>query len=269
MTNAVYFLAVPLLLIATYKYAPMVAALFNSTQAYNLAGQPVRFIGLDNYTRIFGDPSFTQSLQLTFLFVIIKVPLQLMLGLLIALFVMDTNRINNFVRSSLFLPTVTPMVVVGLVFSFLFDREIGIINAILSVFNIDKVSWLLEPRSAQLVVILLSVWRDAGFVMLVFLAGLQGIPTQILEAAQMDGANRWQILRRIQIPLLRRTIQFALIFVTSASFQLFAPIFVVTRGGHRAQPMCWPIAFTKPPFVSSIGAPRMPCRSSCSSSSLW
>lgn len=233
MMNAMYFLGIPLLLIATYKYAPIITALFNSTQAYNLAGQPVRFIGLDNYTRVFGDPSFVQSLQLTFLFVIVKVPLQLILGLLIALFVMDTNRINNFVRSSLFLPTVTPMIVVGLVFSFLFDREIGIINAVLSFFNIDKVSWLLEPRSAQLVVILLSVWRDAGFVMLVFLAGLQGIPTQILEAAQMDGASRWQILRSIQIPLLRRTIQFALIFVTSASFQLFAPIFVVTRGGPQ------------------------------------
>ena len=233
LANALLFLAIPVLMIAAYKYLPIFTALYNSTQAYNLAGQPVRFIGIDNYARTFGDPGFLQSLQLTFLFVIVKVPLQLVLGLLAALFVMDTNRINNFVRSSFFLPTVTPMVVVGLVFGFLFDREIGIINAVLSVFSIPKISWLLEPHLAQFVVILLSIWRDAGFVMLVFLAGLQSIPAQVLEAAQMDGASRWQTLRYIQVPLLRRTIQFALIFVTAASFQLFAPIFVVTHGGPQ------------------------------------
>ncbi len=233
MSGALAFLLVPLVLIGLYKYLPIFAALYDSMQAYNLAGLPIKWVGADNFTRVFASSDFADSLKLTFLFVAIKVPLQLVLGLLAALFVVKTNRINNFVRSSFFLPTVTPMVVVGLVFGFLFDREIGIINSVLSIFGIAKINWLLNPQLAQLVIIFLSVWRDAGFVMLIFLSGLQSIPEQLIEAAQMDGCSYWQTVRHIRIPLLRRTLQFATVFVTIASFQLFAPIFTVTRGGPR------------------------------------
>lgn len=227
-------LAIPFGLILLFKYAPILVALNNSTQAYNLAGQPIRSIGLQHYIHIFSNDSFIHAIQLTLLFALVKIPLQLLLGFGSALFIFQDTRINRFVRSSFLLPTMTSIVVVGVTFGFLFDREIGIINTLLGAVGIGKVHWLLRPESAQFVVLMLSLWRDAGFVMLVFLTGLQNIPEQLLEAARLDGAGPWKLTWLVIFPLLRRTVQFATVFVTTATFQLFAPIFVLTKGGPQS-----------------------------------
>jgi ABC-type sugar transport system permease subunit len=224
----------PLLaLLVLFKYLPIASALWNSTRLYSVAGQPVADAGLDNYASVLADPAFRDSLVRTLAFVAVKVPVQLAFGLLTALLVLQKGWLSTFARSSVFLPTVTAIVVVAVAFTFLFDRELGLVNAAIVSLGFERVGWLLEPRSAQFVILALSVWRDAGFVMLVFLAGLQAVPQSVLEAARMDGASPWQELRHVTIPLLSRSFQFAAVFSTLAAVQLVAPILVMTRGGPQ------------------------------------
>lgn len=231
--RALLFMSPLLLLLIVFKYLPMASAFWSSTRLYLAAGQPVGSAGLDNYVAIFRDAAFRDSLLRTLAFVALKVPLQLAVGLAAALLVSRTSRFNTFVRSSVFLPTVTAIVVVAVMFSFLFDRELGVVNGVLDAAGLPRVDWLFEPHTAQLVILLLSVWRDAGFVMLVFLAGLQAVPLSVLEAARIDGAGTWQELRHVTVPLLSRSFQFAVVFSTLAVVQLVAPILVMTSGGPR------------------------------------
>jgi ABC-type sugar transport system permease subunit len=220
-------------LVALFQYGPILSAFWNSTRAYSVAGLPVGSAGLENYAGAIADPGFRASLLRTLVFAAIKVPLQLAIGLVAALLVLRPSRFNYLVRTSVFLPTVTSVVVVSVMFTFLFDRELGLVNATLDATGLGRVGWLLEPRPAQFVVLLLSLWRDAGFVMLIFLAGLQAIPQSLLEAARLDGANAWQELRHVTVPLLSRSFQFAVVFSTIATVQLVAPIQVMTQGGPR------------------------------------
>lgn len=233
LAGALLFLSPAIILVLLFKFWPIAVAVWNSGQTFDLAGNPLGWLGLDNYQRAIEDASFRDSLLLTLRFVAIKLPLQLIIGLLVAQLVAGPGQLNRVVRSVVFIPTVTSIIVVGVLFSFLFDREIGIVNATLSALGLDKVPWLLEPRLAQLVMLALSLWRDTGFVMLVFLAGLQSIPEELLEAARLDGSTWWQELAYVTVPLLQRSVQFATVFVTLAAFQFFAPIYAMTRGGPR------------------------------------
>lgn len=231
------FLAPTLGLIALFRYYPMLVAFLNSTQTFDWAGNAAGFIGLDNFSRVLQDPVFIQGLKLTLLFFIVKLPLQLLLGLVSALLAVESNFVNNLLRSSICLPIVIPIVVASVIFGFLFDSEIGIVNAFLGIFDVEKVRWLFKPATAQIVVLLLSLWRDAGFVMLIFLTGLQSIPGSLLEAAHLDGSNTMNLLRYIIVPLLKRSFQLATVLITLSAFQYFAPVFVVTRGGPQGSTM--------------------------------
>jgi multiple sugar transport system permease protein len=233
LAGALLFLAPAVILVLLFKFWPIAVAVLNSGQIFDLAGQPLGWVGLEHYQRATNDEAFRDSLVLTLAFVAVKLPLQLAFGLIVAQLVLRPGRLNRVVRSVIFVPTVTSIIVVGVLFSFLFDREIGIVNAVLSSVGIDKAPWLLEPRLAQLVMLTLSLWRDTGFVMLVFLAGLQSIPEELLEAARLDGSTWWQEFAHVTVPLLQRSVQFATVFITLAAFQFFAPIYAMTRGGPR------------------------------------
>jgi ABC-type sugar transport system permease subunit len=231
--NAVLLLLPTVVLIAVYKYGPIVQAVFASGQTYSVAGNSLGGAGLGNYQRALSDPVFLHSLGLTLAFAAIKIPVQLALGFFLAVFLFRSTRVNSFFRVIAITPAVTPIAIVGIIFLFLFDREVGLTNAVLTALGLPRVGWLTQPHAAQFVIVFLSIWRDAGFAMLFYLAGLTAIPQEVLEAARVDGANSWQRSRRILAPMLQRSTQLAAVTTTVAAFQFFAPIYVLTRGGPQ------------------------------------
>jgi multiple sugar transport system permease protein len=178
-----------------------------------------------------GDPVFMKSLGNNIFFAFVVIPLQSVIGLLLALLVNQKLAGINFFRTVYFSPVVTSMVVVSIVWRFLYDLNHGMINQFLGNFALGPVNWLGDPNVAMWSIIMMSVWQGAGFQMILFLAGLQGIPEQLYEAASIDGANTWQQFRFITIPSLRNTMVFIFITITIAAFQLFTQVFVMTNGG--------------------------------------
>jgi multiple sugar transport system permease protein len=149
----------------------------------------------------------------------------------LALLVNQQLRGRNFFRTIYFSPVVTSMVVISIVWTFLYDKDNGLINQFLQLFGLPNVNWLGDPLTAMPAIIIMSVWQGVGFQMVLFLAGLQGIPEFLYEAASIDGANGWQKFRNITVPGLRNVTVFIIITITIAAFQLFTQVFVMTNGG--------------------------------------
>jgi ABC-type sugar transport system permease subunit len=260
---AAVLLAPFLALLALFQWAPIGAALYNSFQDFSLTGARDGWAGLQNYRDVVGSGEFQSSLWLTFTFIVVKIVVQVFLGVAAALAAIRNNVFSFVVRSVVFLPTATAIVAVSLMFAFLFDRELGLINAILGALGLPRVAWLFEQRAAQSMMLILSLWRDTGFVMLIFLSGLQSVPSTLVDAARVDGASWWQETRHVTLPLLVRSFQFAAVFATLAAVRFIAPIDIMTQGGPR-QATNWPrTIFTSRRSPISPGARRARCRSSC------
>ena len=194
---------------------------------------PTRFVGLRNFLRLVQDQTFLHALRNNFVFALVVVPLQSALALLLALIVNPRRRFITFFRASYFVPTVTTMVVVAIIWGFLLAEQ-GPINAILrllSAGHLGPYRWLDDPRLALPAIIMLSIWQGVGFQMVIYLAGLQGIPADLYEAAAIDGAGRWQQFRYITLPGLRNTHIFVLVTTTILAFKLFTQVEVLTQGG--------------------------------------
>ncbi|MER7171689.1 carbohydrate ABC transporter permease [Streptomyces mesophilus] len=203
------------------------------TDARLISPTPARFVGLRNFTRLFEDPVFYKSLRNTAYFAAVVVPLQAGLALVLALLVNAKVRGVNFFRTVYFLPVVTSMVVVSLLWTFLY-RQDGLVNRVISTLtfgHVDGPDWLGDPATAMPAVILMSVWQGVGFHMVIWLAGLQTIPAELYEAADLDGATRWDRFRHVTWPCLRETRTFVLVTITIAAFSLFTQIRVMTQGG--------------------------------------
>ncbi len=186
------------------------------------------------YTVLAGDPSFFRSLKNNIFFALIVIPLQTGIGLLLAVLVNQSLKGRNFFRTMFFAPVVTSMVVVSIVWRFLYDFNNGMINVFLQniTFGVFKpLNWLGDASIAMFAIIIMSVWQGAGMQMMLFLAGLQGIPQELYEAAGMDGANAWQKFWNITLPGLRNTTIFIIVTITIAAFGLFDQVFVMTNGG--------------------------------------
>ncbi|MEU1303672.1 carbohydrate ABC transporter permease [Streptomyces shenzhenensis] len=219
----IVFLAVPVVLAFALAF----------TDARLISPTPARFVGLDNFTRLFQDPVFYKSLRNTAYFAAVVVPLQAGLALVLALLVNAKVRGVNFFRTVYFLPVVTSMVVVSLLWTFLYRKD-GLINHVISTLTFGHVQgpdWLGDPRTAMPAVILMSVWQGVGFHMIIWLAGLQTIPAELYEAADLDGATRRHRFRHVTWPGLRATRTFVLVTITIAAFSLFTQIRVMTQGG--------------------------------------
>jgi multiple sugar transport system permease protein len=192
------------------------------------------FVGVENYTRAFSnDPTFVRSLLNTFYFAAVVVPLQSALGLALALLVNQKIRGVNVFRTIFFLPVVTSIVVVSILWTFLYQED-GLINSMLDTLTagaLGPVAWLGETETAMPAIILLSIWQAVGFHMVIWLAGLQTIPGELYEAARMDGAGRRQQFRYVTWPGLRPTLVFVAVTITIAALGLFVQIDVMTRGG--------------------------------------
>ena len=216
--------------LAIFAFAPLLFAGWLSLHRWGLV-EPVRpFVGLANFREIAGDSRFWHSLGVTALYSL-YVPATMLLSLLAAL-ALDRSGIRvRLARTVLFLPFISSVVAVALVWQWMYQADFGLINNLLGRLGITGPDWLGDPRYALLSVMILSVWVHLGYQMVIFLAGLQGIPQVYHDAARVDGAGPWQRFRRITLPLLRPTILFVLVTGTISSFQVFTYVSVMTEGG--------------------------------------
>jgi multiple sugar transport system permease protein len=219
------FLALPILVSFVLSFSS-----FGQRDLTNPLG--ASFVGLDNYTRLLSDAKFWKSLGNTFYFVGVGVPLTLAIGLLIASALSrGITRFRTAFRVGYYLPVITSIVAIAVVWRFLLNPDIGLINVVLQGIGIDGPNWLADKTLAMPSIIAMAVWRNLGFAMVVFIAGLQAIPLMLYEAAAIDGAGRWQAFRWVTLPMLRPTILFMLVITTIGYLQLFEEPFVMTDGG--------------------------------------
>ena len=203
------------------------------TNAKLVSPEPASFIGFDNFTRLFDDPVFWKSLRNTLLFAVFVVPLQAGFALALAMLINVKVRGVNFFRTVYFLPVVTSIVVVSLLWQFMYQPD-GLINSFLRTISggaIQGTDWLGNPATALGAILLMSIWQGVGFHMVIWLSGLQTIPGDLYEASSLDGASNWQNFRYVTWPALRQTRTFILVTITIQAFALFAQIQVMTQGG--------------------------------------
>jgi ABC-type sugar transport system permease subunit len=214
-----------------FRYLPIIAAARSSVWQYSLLGGYGDFIGLQHYANMREDPYFWDSMNVTVMFVIMKVPIQVLLSLILAIFLQKETRASAVVRSAIFTPVVTSVVVVSIIWAMMYHSQLGLINSMLSIVGIQRQTFLTDPNRALPAITAMMVWKDLGFSMIIIMAGLKGIPTVYREAAIVDGAGPWQIMYNITLPLLKRVLMFVVVTQTVFSFQNFVPVYVMTKGG--------------------------------------
>jgi multiple sugar transport system permease protein len=230
------FVTPALLLIGVFFAVPVVSAFllsFTDFDIYSIGDfGSTRFIGLKNYRDLAEMPLFWTALKNTVFFVAVGGPLSAAASLAAALMVNSKlTRFKPFFRSAYFAPWVTTLVAVALVWRYIYHPQYGLLNAALGVVGIGPIDWLGDPDWAMPSIILLSVWKNFGYNMLVFLAGLQSIPEELYEAASLDGAGAWRRFRHITLPMLGPTFVFVGVVTMIASFQIFSEPYVMTQGG--------------------------------------
>ncbi len=231
-----YLLILPtLIFVALFTLWPTILSLYQSffRQRLNIAKfREPTFNGIDNYTTLFTDDRFQQIVGNTVTYVLGTVPVSVVLGFLFALMVNRTLRGIGWTRLSFFYPTLLPMVSAATIWKFFFTPDYGIFNSTLRFFGYSgPENWTGNPHLALIAVMIVAVWKNSGFYMLFYLAGLQNLPTDVYEAAALDGANWWQALWKITFPLLRRTTVFISTVAVIDAFRTVDHIFVLTGGG--------------------------------------
>lgn len=230
------FVGPALVAIGVFFALPVAAALLMSLTDFDIYAladlSNLRFVGLDNYAALLQRPLFWQALWNTVLFVVIGVPLSIGASLGAALLLHSkAARFQGFFRTALFAPVVTTLVAVAVVWRYLFHTRYGLINHGLSQVGIAPIDWLGDPQWAMPAIVLLSVWKNFGYNMVILLAGLQAIPEDLYEAARLDGAKRWALFRHITLPCLAPMLLVVSILTMAGHFQLFAEPYVMTQGG--------------------------------------
>jgi multiple sugar transport system permease protein len=223
--------AIGLLLI--FNLFPTIATLYESLHANSLVSGGRIFVGLENFQRVFNDPVFWKSLRVTLLFSVLVNPIQIVLALGLAVLANQKVRGIVFFRSIYLLPVAVSLNVTAIVWGLMLDSNAGVVNGVLALLGVPAQPFLTAPSHALWSIIILATWKGVPLWSLFFLAGLQGIPEAVIEAAKMDGANRWQLFTRITFPLLRGITVFVLVADTVANFLLFAPILLLTQGGPQ------------------------------------
>jgi len=229
--SAYLFLLPAAAILFTFQYLPAFDV-FRLSLTDRLLLRPFsNFIGFDNYVRLWNDDRFWNSVWNTFYFVAGSVPAQIALALVLAMALASKIRGLGFFRTTFFLPVVTSMVAVSVVWEWLYHPRIGLINEIVKLFGGDPIAWLSSSQWAMPAIILLVIWKGTGYYMVIYLAGLMDIPHQYYEAARIDGASGWSMFRRITWPLLAPTTYLILILQVINSFQVFSSVYVMTGGG--------------------------------------
>ena len=233
---AAWVLALPFcLLFLIFTAGPVLASLgmsftdMRSTDVRSPLG--VEFVGLENYTALIADPVFRKVTLNTLVYLLLGVPLTMATALAVAVALNRITRLRSFFRVGYYLPVVTSIVAVSVVWKFLLRDRGGLLNVVIAWFGIDGPGWLDSTTFALPSLVVMSVWRNFGTLMVIFLAGLQTIPREIVEAAEVDGANAWGRFRHMTLPMLRPTLLFGAVITSIGYLQFFEEAFVMTKGG--------------------------------------
>lgn len=233
MTGLIFSLPA-LILIFIFLIFPTIMAFQNSFyDYYALKPADKAFIGLKNYVDLFKDKTFLVALKNTFYFTVVVVPVQTTIALLLAVLVNQKFKLSKVYRVGFFSPVITSMVVISILWTFLYNPNNGLINSVLEALKIPKQPFLTSPKQAMNSIIVMSAWQAAGYYMMIFLAGLQDIPADLYEAAEMDGANEIQKFFFVTLPSLSNVLRFVVLMTTVQAFKLFTQPYVMTNGGPQ------------------------------------
>ncbi|MCK6601202.1 MAG: sugar ABC transporter permease [Bacteroidetes bacterium] len=239
-SSVVIFLGPALGAIGIFFVLPVLAAFimsFTDFDIYSLGNwEYARFVGLANYSKLLDNPVFWQALKNTFYFVLIGGPLSIAVSLMAAMMLNSPlTRLRSTFRVVYFLPVVTTLVAVAVIWRYIYHPKFGLLNYFLSFFDVSPVDWLGDPVWAMPALILMAVWKNFGYNMIIFIAGLQNIPRDLYESAMIEGASPWQQFRYITLPMLAPTTVFITLMTIIGYFQFFAEPYVMTQGGPLNQ----------------------------------
>ncbi len=226
-----YLLIAPaFIFVFIFVFIPVISALGISFTNWNLINAP-KFVGIDNYVKVFSDPVAIKTLTNTFYFTFVSVPISLALSLVLAVMLNQKIRGLTFFRTAYYIPVESSTVAVALVFLWIFDSNYGLMNQFLGTFGFSPVKWLTDTRSAMPAVIIVTVWRSLGFNMMIYLAALQDVPKDLHDAAAIDGTGEVQKFFNITVPMISPAIFFTMITALISSFQSFDLVYNMTNGG--------------------------------------
>ncbi len=227
-----YIFIMPFILgVLFWVVIPVLVNLYLTFHSWNLMSAP-RFVGMQNLETLFRDPILPQALKATFLYTVLSVPLGLLFGFFLANLINTNIRGISIFRTIFYMPSIVPAVANALLWAWMFNTEFGLINAVIRAFGGAKIAWLQDPNLAVPAFVILSLW-GSGSSMIIFLAGLQGIPDVYYEAAEIDGAGRWAKMRHITIPMISPVFFFNLVIGFINSLQVFVIGYLVTDGGPQ------------------------------------
>ena len=227
-----YLFVLPLMLfIAVFTYIPIVTSVDLSFRQWDFMSADKPFVGFDNYRVLFRSDAFWNSLWVTTVFAVISVPIRLGLALWFASALTRETFARRILRGALFLPSVTSTVSIAVVFSWVFATDFGMMNGLLGMVGIDKVWWMQNPDLALGVLIFINTWKQLGYDVVIYIAGLQAIPQELYDAAAVDGGKKAHVFRRVTFPLVMPTTYFLLVISVIEAFQVFTLVDVMTKGG--------------------------------------
>ena len=218
-------------LLSIFTYYPTIATLIDSFFTNKTVIRPQKFAGLDNYAFMLNDEVFITTLKNTFYFALGTVPASIALALVMALFINQKIYGKSIVRLAYFTPTILPMVAVANIWLFFYAPEIGLINKILALFGYGAINWLGSSNTVLEALMVMTIWKEAGFFMIFYIAALQSLPKELYEAAKIEGASSWTSFWKITFPLLMPTTFFVMINAVLNAFKLVDHLFVLTKGG--------------------------------------
>jgi len=230
-TQALFFLSPTLIIFATFILFPVIFSFYLSFHKWNMFSSGQSFVGLENYTRMLHDREFWLVLKNTLVYTIGTVPLNMALSLLVAYALNRKIAGKKILRTAFFAPVIISPVAAAVIWRWIYDPNFGLVNYMLDLFGIKGPNWINEPSSAMIALIIMGVWKTFGVNMVLFSAGLQGIPDSYYEAADIDGAGRWSKFWKITLPLLSPTTFFIMVMSIISSFQVFDIVYVLTSGG--------------------------------------
>jgi len=219
------------ILLVAFTHYPAAATLFDSFFSTGTAVRPSRFVGIANYAALADDPVFWQVLRNNAIFALATIPTSMALAMTMAAWVNGKLPARALVRMSYFTPTVLPMIAVANLWLFFYSPQIGLLDKITGAFGAPSHNWLGDPHTVMACLAVMTVWKEAGFFMIFYLAALQSLPPELAEAARIEGASRWYFFRRVTFPLLMPTTLFVLVNATLNSFKLVDHLFILTKGG--------------------------------------
>ncbi len=218
-------------LLTLFAFYPSVATLWSSMFSRGTRRNPTEFVGTENYAELFADPTFWLVVKNNLLYAGITIPVSIFVALSMALWANGKIRARGFVRTAYFTPTVLPMIAAANLWLFFYTPGLGVLDQIGSIFGLPSVNWLGQPETALWAVIIVTIWKEAGFFMIFYLAALQTIPEDLKEAADIEGTSRWTYTRRIVLPLLMPTTLFIAVNAMINSVKLIDHLFILTKGG--------------------------------------